>query len=251
MVKHSSQIFWHFTGSPKDIQWAKITKPADIVKNNSIKSTQESLKVLSAIIKSKKLKATCTEGLYGRQITDKFCCVTDLPSHSLAPHKQYYGDVAIGFNSKHIYQSFNPVLYIPKDKNISPGFSFTNGFEKIGMVDLESWGIDEGTANRSGFTKDKDGEYIVPTATVSYKDRTELERYLLNYVKLSGFSDQPGESFYQEKEWRRIGDFKFEFNDIAAIILPKDASAQLFELLPNLNDIGITILSWEVLEKMS
>jgi len=50
-------------------------------------------------------------------------------------------------------------------------------------------------------------------------------------MKFSFFSDEVDESFYQEKEWRKIGNFYFENDDIEAVIVPKNHIDQIVSFL--------------------
>lgn len=86
---NNSKIFWHFVGSPENIDWLKLKKPKDILLSGNPKKNERSWDILTAILESKKLLATCNEKLYGFRQTDKFCCVTDLPFKSLVYHRQY------------------------------------------------------------------------------------------------------------------------------------------------------------------
>ncbi|MEX2409815.1 MAG: abortive infection system antitoxin AbiGi family protein [Candidatus Paceibacterota bacterium] len=250
MNKYYSNIFWHFTGSPKNIKWDEVHKPADIIKDATTKSTYEAWDILKKILDSKILKATCNEKLYGYRETDKFCCVTDIPLMNLHRHKKYYEDVALGFNSSNIYDAFNPVLYTSMSGIIKKVISVEDKKEVWTKEQAENIGIDEEIAKRSGFELDDNGNYIVPTTTFGYSENTALEKYFLNFVKLSIFSDEAGESFYQEKEWRKIGDFRFEYDDLSAIIIPK---SHLGEVVDYLSEKGITDIStftWEILSKV-
>jgi len=249
MSDYYSKILWHFTGSPIDIKWDQVAQPLDIIKNSSPKPTEDSLQILIEILKSKILRATCIEKLYGIRETDKFCCVTDIPLIHLYKHKEYYGNVALGFNSNKIYKEFNPVLYIPRHGIINSAVFEEEGFETWTPEQLKTIGIDANTAERSGYELDTNGKYQVPITSIDYKENSILEKYLLNYIKISNFSDEPGRSFYQEREWRRIGDFNFDFGDLSAIIVPESYSEIVIKKISNLKISNISILTWELLEK--
>jgi len=241
MNNYNSNIYWHFTGSPDGVDWAALTMPKEIIKEKKPKSTEKAWCRLAQILASKKLLATAQEKLYGFRATEKFCCVTDIPMNNLHKHKEFYGDVAVGFRSEAIHREFNPVLYIPKVGIIKAAIVTEEGVETWTRSQMEAEGIDRETAKRSRcIPNDDESEFSMPYARVGYKENTKLEKHLLNYLKFTKHSCEPGESFYQEREWRCIGDFWFEYSDIAAIIVPKKL---LGDACQKLNELGITEVS--------
>jgi hypothetical protein len=248
MRHYNSRIFWHFTGSPKNIDWSKVRIPKDITQHVATKPTNEAIDILKLIINSKTLKATCKEKAYGHRESDEFCCVTDIPLSHLDSHNEFYGDVAIGFNSAKIYKEFNPVLYIPKKGLVRNAIQFLEGTEKI--TNLSDFGLDEESAILSDFTKNEDNTWTMPSTEIGYAPNTKLEQYLINHLKITSFSDNPGESFYQEKEWRKIGDFQFEIEDIEALLVPKEKIREMNSFLSSLDgNRGISVLTWDLLLK--
>src|SRR5256885_14739 len=97
MNSYYSNIFWHFTGSPKGLDWTRIFSPNDILKYGKPKSDKESIEILGKILTSNCLKAFAKERIDDHLISNAFCCVTDIPIQNLNEHRQYYGNVAIGF----------------------------------------------------------------------------------------------------------------------------------------------------------
>jgi hypothetical protein len=246
---NSSRIFWHFVGSPEKIDWSTVQKPKDITSKSGPKPNKKSWEILKAILESKKLVATCNEKLYGYRKTDKFCCVTDLQMKNLLSHREYYGNVAIGFRSENIYSNFTPVLYTPIKNFLTHAIETREEFEEWTLSELKSMGMDEEIALRSGYEKTVDGKFRGSSLIIDYAKNSPLEKYVLNFVKGTKFSDEPGESFYQEKEWRKINDFNFENYDIAAVIIPKEYVSQTIELLNKLKIDKTSILTWEIIDK--
>lgn len=243
----SSKIFWHFTGSPSDLVWNNIYKPSDIIKFGKLKSLDEAINILKMIIESKTLKAKASEYLFDDRETSKFCCVTDIPLKFLDQHKDYYGKVAIGFSSKKIYENFNPVLYLKRSEFLS------NSLELVETdpwkIRLEDLGITHDDAINNDFTPNPDGTYSIPFQKLTIEIEEKLKKYLTNYIKFSYFSDEAGESFYQEKEWRKIGNFYFDHNDIEAVIVPKNNIDLITSYLTRMQINQVSILSWDVIEK--
>lgn len=242
----SSKIFWHFTGSPKNIDWKNISCPNDIENFGTPKSDAESIEILKNIIDSQELKANATEKILGDLQTNKFCCVTDIPMNFLHIHKKYYGNVAIGFSSNNIYQNFNPVLYFKKDNFFEKFLEFVKCTPI--KIKLEELGISENDAVNNYFELNEDGTYSIPSEEPLIDISKEGVRYLVDHIKFTKFSDTPGESFYQEKEWRCIANFHFDINDIEVLIVPKENINDLIEYLSTKPINNISILSWEVIE---
>jgi len=81
-------------------------------------------------------------------------------------------------------------------------------------------------------------------------DESKLPIDLINYMKITSFSPEKGKSFYREREWRKIGDFGFNYTDIAAIIVPKKYVSKANDFLSIMNYPEINILSWELLKEI-
>ncbi|MCB0401490.1 MAG: hypothetical protein KDD41_05360 [Flavobacteriales bacterium] len=248
-MNYYSKIFWHFTGSPKDVDWGNINYPKDILINKSPKSIGESIEILKLILDSRKLKATCSEKIIASNTTENFCCVTDIPLINLKNHRRYYGDVAIGFSSQSIYSSFHPVFYIPRR------LLTNNLVERIESIvvsseeELNNIGIDEDTAMRSGFEKRKDGRYNVPVTEVKPKKLNDLEQNILSFLKSTEYGDDEGDSFYQEREWRKIQDFDFNKENVTGIIVPQEYIEDIINYLSTKGYNNVNVLSWEFIEK--
>jgi hypothetical protein len=223
-----SNIYWHFTGSPVNLDWSKIKMPKDILANDKkIKDDKVAIEHLFEILDSKRLMATAVEKIEDIYETEKFCCVTDIPLKDLLLHNKYYGNVAIGFKPNIIHKLFNPVLYLNE--------SFL--YQKKINISHEYKENKDGKSTLKFFTE----EIIQP-------NQEKLNKHFLNHVKFTVFSDKEDESFYQEREWRKIGDFNFEFSDIVALIFPKNEMKTVFEKLSKYSLDEISILSWELIE---
>lgn len=148
---NNSKIFWHFVGSPENIDWSKLKKPKDILYSGNPKTNEKSWDILTKILESKKLLATCNEKLYGDRETKKFCCVTDLTIKSLVHHRAHYGNVAIGFRSSKVYLNFKPVLYTPIESFLRLAVEVKEANEEHSLEHLQTWGMDEERILRNGY----------------------------------------------------------------------------------------------------
>jgi hypothetical protein len=223
-----SNIYWHFTGSQVNLDWSKIKMPRDILSDGKkIKNDKVAVKHLFEILDTKSLKATAVERIENIYETEKFCCVTDIPLKDLLLHKKYYGNVAIGFKPNSIHNQFNPVLYLNESflykKKINIGYDYK---ENIG-----------GKSSFRLFAEES-----------RQLNQEKLNKHFLNHVKFTVFSDKEDESFYQEREWRKNGDFNFEFSDIVALIFPKNEMKTAYKKLNKYSLAEVSILSWEIIE---
>ena len=233
--RYYSNVYWHFTGSPSDLDGKLITKPSDIGVHGTLKTLEEATEILVTILESRKLLATSREALSEDLQTDRFCCVTDIPLKDLQLHAVNYGKVAIGFRSRCIHKHFLPVLYLPKDN--------TPMKERL---------IPKQAASTNGLGQGYRIQRSADTLVTECEPETQslIENPFLNFIKITDFGPSPEQTFYSEREWRHVGDFAFEDEDIEAVIAP---AAQLPELRRCLFDeLGypatLSLFAWEFLE---
>ena len=229
MQRYYSNTYWHFVGSPLGVDWHSVRQPSDILRGGvRPKEPDACVKVVADILASRTLKARCTERISDQVLTRHFCCVTDIPLKDLPSHAPYYGRVAIGFRAAAIHSAFLPVLYYPTHQlpQVQRGF--------IGNP-VKRWQSD--AADR-----------IIP---VMAPDPSLATNPFKDYLKLTDFSARPEESFYREREWRHPGsDFRFQPEDIAAIVAPEREIGRLRALVPNAlgSDGRVSFVTWELIE---
>lgn len=252
MKNYNSKIFWHFTGGPdlkglSDGEWENIKSPKD-AKAHGLKDEGEAFKNLTKILSSKILKATAFEKIFGNRKTSPFCCVTDIPLSYLNLHQEYYGDVAIGFKSDKIYPDFNPVLYLNVKELYEVIYEVDEGVERWTEEEVKEYGLLDASNSP---TKNEDGTYNVGYVKTRYVDTERpYDQFFLNLIKPTKFSDHPGESFYQEREWRKTGHFFFDYEDVAAVIVPQSHIDKVSDFLSSIDEAkGISLMSWEFLDK--
>ena len=229
-----STIFWHFTGAPKFREEAKINKPNDMIDPKNIKkekTDREAVGILKKILDDHKLLATSRENIIRNIHTKAFCCVCDLPIQDLKTHSKYYGNVAVGFSSKSIYKKFNPVLYINREKlelvKEICNSEKVNG--KLSKIEETIWS----------------SEFPVDDLSNLQLSSEQFK----NYIKITIFNEDTKETFYREKEWRCLEDYKFKNKDVSAIIVPKKYISDMGNYLTENNYKNISIISWEFIKK--
>lgn len=244
--RYYSNIYWHFTGSPKPIDWREVRCPADINKQNAVVDAENAAKTLKKILQSQKLLATCTERVLDDLDTAKFCCVTDIPLKDLPSHAPYYGKVAIGFKAKAVHKYFLPVIYLPKSRMPVIEMMVPNRQLTKMAYDMLQY---------QGSFQEQQAKRMFSQAThtaerIQSPDSEAMKGFFLNFVKVTDFDTSPENTFYREREWRNIGDFSFSVDDVAAVAAPESSVREVRECL---NDAGyppsISIVAWEFIEQ--
>lgn len=244
--RYYSNIYWHFTGSPKEIDWRKVRRPADIEKQGPILDQTVAKDILKLILTSKKLLGSCTERVVADLETAKFCCVTDIPLKDLPSHAPYYGKVAIGFKAQAVHKAFLPVMYIPTEN--MPVVEMIIPNRKLTEIAYDF------LKYQSSFQEQQAMKLLSQAAhnkeTIRKPDAEAMKGFLMNFVKVTDFDPSPENTFYREREWRNIGDFCFTIDDVAAVVVP-----ELFigEARTHLDKEGypqsISIVAWEFIEQ--
>lgn len=243
--RYYSNIYWHFTGSPKGIDWREVRRPADMAKQGPILDPATANDTLKLILTSKKLLGSCTERVVAELDTAKFCCVTDIPLKDLPSHAPYYGKVAIGFKAHAVHRAFLPVMYVPTAsmpvvEMMVPNIKLTemaNDFLKYQGSFQEQQAMK--LLSQAAHSKD----------VVRKPDAEAMKGFLMNFVKVTDFDTSPENTFYREREWRNIGDFSFTVEDVAAVVVPEALIAEAREHLDNEGyPPSVSILAWEFIE---
>ncbi len=242
MNSYYSNIYWHFTGSPKNLDWTKVFCPSDILKSGQPKTDDECLNILENILTSSKLIAKAREKIDSEFYSDPFCCVTDIPIQNLKDHRKYYGNVVLGFKHNGIQRMFNPVFYLSR--------SFLPS-KAVGFEDLpDSKRI---ALSMRRFKRKQDYLYdplLKYLMYGSHVDKNKLGSFLFHHFKITQFSENPNNTFYREREWRKLGDFKFTANEIAAIIVPEKCLNKAKKYTSPVAFKDCPVLTWELLDLM-
>jgi hypothetical protein len=243
--RYYSNIYWHFTGSPKGTNWLEVRRPADITKHGPVLEPAAAKDTLKAILSSKKLLGRCTERVITDLETAKFCCVTDIPLKDLPSHAPYYGKVAIGFKAKAVHKSFLPVMYVPTESMPVVEMMVPNRKLTEMAYDFLKY---------QGSFQEQQAMKLMSQAThnkelVRKPDAEAMKGFLMNFVKVTDFDPAPENTFYREREWRNIGDFNFNVDDVVAVVAPESL---IGEVRKHLDSEGyapsISTVAWEFIE---
>lgn len=243
--RYYSNIYWHFTGSPKGIDWREVRRPADITAQGLILDPTAAKDTLKLILTSKKLFGHCTERVVANFETAKFCCVTDIPLKDLPSHAPYYGKVAIGFRATAVHKSFLPVMYIPTQSMPVVEMMVPNRKLTEMAYDFLKY---------QGSFQEQQAMRLMSQAAhnkeaIQKPDADAMKGFLMNFVKVTSFDLSPENTFYREREWRNIGDFAFTVDEVEAVVVPE---SYIGEVREHFNREGyppsISIVAWEFIE---
>lgn len=243
--RYYSNIYWHFTGSPKGIDWREVRCPGDICKYGAILDPAAAKDTLKLILTSKKLLGSCTERVLKGLETEKFCCVTDIPLKDLPSHSPYYGKVAIGFKASAVHKTFLPVMYVPTAS--MPAVERLVPNRKLVEMGFDFF-------KYPGSFQEQQGQRMLAQAalnkeTIREPDADAVKGFWLNFIKVTDFDTSPENTFYREREWRNIGDFQFQIGDVAAIVVPEVLIAEMRDHLEAEGyPKSISIVAWEFIE---
>jgi hypothetical protein len=156
------------------------------------------------------------------------CCVADVPVIHLSYFAERYGKFAIGFHrDAAIRHGFNPVFYSLHDAAVVR--SFNRGFARIQSLDAEVVRIIQSNiedllgdatpdllenVNTLGVAAD----FIESEVAIAHES---IQRFLA-FVKT--FSKRELQTIYCEREWRAVRTFKFNYEDVAMIVIPRTAN---------------------------
>ena len=233
----TSKILWHFTGGPK---WNEKFKK----QNTKIKPAMDAYKALFKILKTKELKIgsyreiirsnvdifhfTKNQTVFIDRNTPKViesspvCCVSDIPIQHLDYHSIRYGKFAIGFYRNALLKNnFNPVFYTFDSKPIIGEIMNVLNISQSLYKNLRSV---NSYFNQKIKDIDLKEEYNSATFMFNSQTRTIQDSLsmILSFVKT--IEEIELQTIYSEREWRSIQPFKFNYNDVAMVILPKKIS---------------------------
>ena len=192
----TSKILWHFTGGP-------YTDPTTGRQLKEPKPEEEALNHLLSILKEGRIRAN--EGLlcYGQYEVHlpPFCCVAEIPIQHLRYHSERYGKFALGFRRRNLREKkFRPVHYVIGDAD--------SDFVLPSILDVWYFLDFQLSADRNA------------------KEKSMLEGVMKKQAThmcfLKSFLVEESDSVYAEREWRVLGDFVFDPEDLCFIICPED-----------------------------
>jgi hypothetical protein len=254
-----SKILWHFTGGPlwdskRNKQCTKLKPPerayealTSILKTKELRVGQyhEVVKVLipkRTRWNSKQKRNVAQKNVLAELNSAAVNCLADIPVIHLSYHAQRYGRFAIGFHrASAIRHGFTPVMYALHGVHVLR--SIYRGFAQLDDINSDYLSLLITDAeDEIGDAECKHGHRVeFPHGGSAQYLRTGLEdieesvwhakkafERMLAFIKT--FEPREFGSIYCEREWRSIKPFKFTYDDVAMIVVPKaDGDRSYFE----------------------
>lgn len=275
-----SKILWHFTGGPlwddKLNKQKKELKPMDLgydilikileSKELRISNYSEVVRVSIPEIKVWNKEKNKYEEKYNLEkliTSSPVNCLADIPIQHLDFHSKRYGKFAIGFHrSSAIRNNFNPVFYSLQNSPVMN--SIYSGFSKIQSTeiqylkseldeidnllddiqsDVDDLDIDTEHIEIDGWNVKSDLERTIDDVDSAIDDTRESLSNFVSFVK--SFDEDEFGSIYCEREWRSISPFKFDFKDVAMIVLPRKGGYFNNLIAKDIIPRHISIIPWE------
>ncbi|MGV7930658.1 MAG: abortive infection system antitoxin AbiGi family protein [Spirochaetota bacterium] len=241
-----SKIVWHFTGGPL---WDDTTKK----QKDERKSDDDAYNNLYNIIKTKELaighykevihytipRRYVFDADHNRQYFEEnipsvieskpICCVAEIPIQHLFYHSHRYGKFAIGFYRESLLRNnFNPVLYTLSNDNFIYHILQAHESSKLVGEDISTIPeiINELIDKFQNSKLPDDGSKtltVIKKYMNIYGERVKhielVLQTIISFIKT--INKNEFDTIYCEREWRSTDSFKFNFNDVAFIVMPK------------------------------
>lgn len=263
-----SKILWHFTSGPlwdsKKQKQSKKLKANDVAYNSFksiLRSKELRLGSYREVVKVEyeKRRKGMKKGEKVKKVLESspVCCLADIPIQHLRYHALRYGKFAIGYHrDSAIKNSYNPVFYSLENTEVVRGIY--DGISSLAYFD--AYEIKCACSNLEGLgeLRDEDGEDVCIEGELSdIESAAEDLEYTISYSKESlenflafvkTFTSDELDSIYCEREWRSLKSFKFDYSDIAMLILPKETKEGSYvdRILKEMKiPRTVPVISWE------
>ena len=157
-------------------------------------------------------------------------CFCDIPEENFRIHMKKYGTIGLSFKKDFIAKKGGaPVFYVPKTaKRIGDSRDFRGKYFDAAVQKFHELYEDLNNEYGTGITKNQ-----IPAASeepddLDFNSLKEVYRfsvfYVFSYVKFFDHTlpDEDENNYYFEREWRIIGNLKFELEDVCHIYMPRE-----------------------------
>lgn len=222
LQRFTTKVLWHFTGYNK--------------------TALEAFEILKSIVSAQTLKVSLDYQKIkmpsgAERLGHPASCVCDIPFKDLRIHTARYRNYGIAFKKNNAITRghFNPVLYIQHDHHL-----FKHAEQLLDKFDNANTTTSE--SNKKLY------EYLMIMGT--YVKRSDLTRKIsIGDIDLDR---QQNNNFYYEREWRSASEWKFQVDDVAAILLPENHLGEMKEFIKNSfqaqSYVKIPLISYEMVE---
>lgn len=197
---------------------------------------------------------TVTEGVFSdnEMYAPEITCFADIPVADLAIHQKKYGSIGMSFSKSFISDSGGaPVTYLPRSsfKRIKDpsalrefiGLGIENYFESVPRAEYFDRMVGECREILDIFLEmnqlgvDIPGDFGNPDLRNRIYDlKRFLDFHIFSYIKFFNqeeAEDHP-ENYYFEREWRVVGNLKFNIDDVKTVFFPSDYCSVFKKFFP-------------------
>jgi len=162
-------------------------------------------------------------------------CFCDIPVADLRIHVSKYSRFGLSFLKQFlISKGANPVFYVAKNSivgNPAKGYSTrAEEFDKVMDTYQSLFSLVTDALSR------REGKGRTPqNATQTFVDvQFFLDYNIFSFLKMfdDSLPDEDPENFYMEREWRVLGNLRFEMDDVYRVILPQTFATRLRKDVP-------------------
>lgn len=162
-------------------------------------------------------------------------CFCDIPVMDLHIHMSKYSRFALSFlKSFLVSKGANPVFYVAKNSiigNPAKGYSTrAEDFDKMMEVYISILDLAIDAISR------REGKGRVPSNAAQMLLDVEffLDYNIFSFLKVfdDSLPDEDPDNFYMEREWRMLGNLRFEIDDVYRVVLPKSFAGRFRKDVP-------------------
>ena len=169
-------------------------------------------------------------------------CFCDIPIADLCIHIAKYSPFGLSFRKEFIiHQGGCPVFYLPKQSNVHTQKDLTQEKEMHLLQENDAEALYENIGKGQYFDRMTQEYHALmrmfqelimqnsqtPGVPKEHRRLMELERFIsfhiFSYIKFydHSYADDHDDNYYLEREWRVIGNVKFDLGDIETVFMPK------------------------------
>lgn len=157
-------------------------------------------------------------------------CFCDIPEPDLKIHISKYSRFGLSFLKSYLIPNgANPIFYIAKNSVV---WDFG---KKISRSDYFDTNLKEYYQNIPQLKKKMLKKKAFGSEVFDFVKSHKLIADVFSFLKVFDDSKQENdpENYYMEREWRIVGNLKFELKDVCRVIIPKSFAKNLRTDLPN------------------
>ncbi|MCZ6719097.1 MAG: abortive infection system antitoxin AbiGi family protein [Gammaproteobacteria bacterium] len=147
-------------------------------------------------------------------------CFCDIPADDITVHAQKYGRFGISFRKSHIAQcGARPVYYLPHNPG-DWGWARGSGSNLLTKLEVGHKALGKHLDElRDTLPEDRSRRMMDPVENLYHLIGLEIIAYVKPFELM--LPDDHERQYYLEREWRLLGSFKFELDEVTRVFLPE------------------------------